>query len=126
MRIAFPVEKNDGTGSIVFNHFGSANFFIIVNSDTDETEVVLNQDLGHAHGKCQPLKALGGKNVDAVVVGGIGGTAMTKLKKSGAKIFKAVDGTVKENLAQFKAGSLVEFMPFDVCGGHGEGGGCSH
>ncbi len=124
MRIAFPVEKNDGVDSIVFNHFGSANFFIIVNSDTDETEIVLNQDLGHEHGKCQPLKALGGKNVEAVVVGGIGGTAMTKLKKSGAKIFKAVDGTVRENLEKFKVGSLVEFLPFDVCGGHT--GGCSH
>ena len=125
MRIAFPVEKNDGVDSIVFNHFGSANFFIIVNSDTDETEVVLNQDLGHEHGKCQPMKALGGKNVDAVVVGGIGGTAMTKLKKNGATIYKATDGTVKENLEKLKAGSLVEFMPFDVCGGH-TGGGCSH
>ncbi len=125
MKIAFPAEKNDGIESIVFNHFGSANFFIIVDTDTEEMEVVLNQDLGHAHGKCQPLKALGGKNVNAVVVGGIGGTAMTKLKKGGAKIYKAVEGTVKENLEAFKTGSLVEFMPFDVCGGH-TGGGCSH
>ncbi len=118
MKIAFPVEIDKGFESIVFNHFGSANFFILVDSETEDTEVILNQDLNHQHGKCQPLKALGGKNVDAVVVGGIGGTAMAKLKKGGAKIYKAVEGTVKKNLEVFKAGKLVEFMPFEVCGGH--------
>ncbi len=125
MKIAFPTEINNGSESIVFNHFGSANFFIIVDSETGDIEVVLNQDLNHQHGKCQPMKALGGKNVDAVVVGGIGGTAMTKLKNGGAKIYKSIEGTVTDNLAQFKEGSLVEFMPFDVCGGH-TGDGCSH
>ncbi len=118
MKIAFPAEIDKGFESIVFNHFGSANFFIIVDSETGETEVILNQDLNHQHGKCQPLKALGGKNVDAVVVGGIGGTAMAKLKKGGTKIYKAVEGTVKENLEVLKSGKLVEFMPFEVCGGH--------
>lgn len=125
MKIAFPTEIDNGSDSIVFNHFGSANFFIIVDSETGEIEVILNQDLNHQHGKCQPLKALGGMNVDTVVVGGIGGTAMTKLKKGGVKIYKAIEGTISENLAQFKAGDLVEFMPFDVCGGH-SGGVCSH
>ncbi len=42
-----------------------------------------------------------------------------------SRALKAVEGTVKENLEAFKTGSLVEFMPFDVCGGH-TGGGCSH
>lgn len=126
MKIAFPAEIDNGVESIVFNHFGSANFFILVDSEKDDIEVILNQDLNHQHGKCQPLKALGGKNVDAVVVGGIGGTAMTKLKKGGANVFKAVEGTVKENLDLFKAGKLVEFMPFDVCGGHSGGDGCGH
>lgn len=125
MKIAFPSEISKGLESPVFNHFGSANFFILVDSENDEFETVLNQDLDHQHGKCQPLKALGGKNVDAVVVGGIGGTAMTKLKKSGAVIYKAVAGTVKENLELLKSGKLVEFMPFDVCQSHG-GGGCDH
>jgi predicted Fe-Mo cluster-binding NifX family protein len=87
-------------------------------------EVVLNQDLNHQHGKCQPLKALGGRDIDAVVVGGIGGTAMNGLKKSGKIIYKATKGSVKENLDLLKSGRLSEFMPFDICGsGDGE---CGH
>jgi predicted Fe-Mo cluster-binding NifX family protein len=126
MKVVFPTEVNMGMDSIVFEHFGSANFFILVDSENGNMEVVLNQDLNHQHGQCQPMKAIGGREIDAVVVGGIGGTAMTKLKKSGKTVFKAVTGSVKENLDLLKAGKLTEFMPFDICGGHGHGGGCSH
>ena len=125
MKIAFPSETDNGFESPVFNHFGSANFFLLVDSETGEIEAVLNQDLNHQHGKCQPLKALGGRDVDAVVVGGMGGTAMAGLKKSGALIYKAEDGSVLKNLELLKAGKLKEFMPFDVCNSHG-GGGCDH
>ena len=125
MKIAFPSETDKGFESTVFNHFGSANFFLIVDSESGDIEVVLNQDLNHQHGKCQPLKALGGRDVDAVVVGGIGGTAMGGLKKSGALIYKAVEGTVLTNLELLKEGKLNEFMPFDVCSSHG-GAGCDH
>ena len=68
MKIAFPTDSDNGLESQVFNHFGSAPFFIVVDSDTNEHEIINNQDLNHTHGKCQPLKALGGKNVDVVVV----------------------------------------------------------
>jgi predicted Fe-Mo cluster-binding NifX family protein len=126
MKVAFPTEINLGMDSLVFEHFGSANFFILVDIETESMDVVMNQDLNHQHGQCQPLKALGGRDVDAVVVGGIGGNAMNRLKKGGKNVFRAVKGSVKENLDLLKAGKLTEFMPFDVCGGHGHGGGCDH
>jgi predicted Fe-Mo cluster-binding NifX family protein len=126
VKVVFPTEVNMGMDSVVFEHFGSANFFILVDSETENMEVILNQDLNHQHGQCQPMKAIGGREIDAVVVGGIGGTAMTKLKKGGKTVFRAVAGSVKDNLELLKAGKLTEFMPFDICGGHGHGGKCSH
>ena len=124
MKIAFPAETYAEMESQVFNHFGSANFFVIVDTEEGSCEKVLNQDLDHQHGKCQPLKALGGRTVDAVVVGGIGGSALGKLKHKGVPVYRAVEGTVSENLAKLEAGELTEFMPFDVCGGHGDA--CDH
>jgi predicted Fe-Mo cluster-binding NifX family protein len=126
MKVAFPTELNHGMDSVVFEHFGSANFFILVDSETETMEVLMNQDLNHQHGQCQPLKALGGKEIDAVVVGGIGGTAMTKLKKNGKTVYHAVAGSVRKNLSLLKSGELTEFMPFDVCGGGGADGACDH
>lgn len=124
MKIAFPTEKYDDLESPVYNHFGSANFFVIVDTKTELCEKVLNQDLNHQHGKCQPLRALGGRAVDAVVVGGIGGSALGKLKNKGVPVYKAVAGTVRENLERLQGGELQEFMPVDVCGGHGDA--CDH
>lgn len=124
MKIAFPTERFDGMESPVYSHFGTANFFVVVDTESAACEKVLNQDMDHQHGKCQPLKALGGRTVDAVVVGGIGGSALGKLKTQGVTVYRAVAGTVLENLEKLQAGALSEFMPFEVCGGHGDA--CDH
>ncbi|CAB5104325.1 hypothetical protein D3OALGA1CA_4754 [Olavius algarvensis associated proteobacterium Delta 3] len=73
MRIAFPTEADLGLDSPVFGHFGSAPNFIIIDCDTGDFETIGNTDLHHAHGQCEPLRALDGRTVDAVVVGGIEG-----------------------------------------------------
>ncbi len=35
MKICFPVQENEGLGSRVYNHFGSAPMFIVVDTETD-------------------------------------------------------------------------------------------
>jgi predicted Fe-Mo cluster-binding NifX family protein len=126
MKVAFPVEQDSGMTSPVFGHFGSAPYFIVVESDNGSVESIGNRDRIHLHGQCQPLAALSGRIVDAVVVGGIGAGALMKLSQSGIKVYRAVEGTVSENLALFKSGRLPE-MDFDkTCAGHQEGGHCAH
>lgn len=126
MKIAFPAQKNNGMKSAVFTHFGTANFFIIVDSESDEMEVVANSDLNHAHGNCQPLAALGGNTVNAVVVGGIGKGALQKLNAEGITTYRAVEGTVSDNLDLIKSGKLPEFLTNQTCSGHEGIGGCAH
>ncbi|MFO7560913.1 MAG: NifB/NifX family molybdenum-iron cluster-binding protein [Desulfobacterales bacterium] len=126
MRVAFPVNENNGIESFVFNHFGSATVFIIVDTETDEMKTVTNKDIDHSIGRCQPLKALDGEVVDAVVVGGIGIGALQKLNASKIRVFHAVEGTVLENLELIKSGKLPEFLPGMTCKGHGPGGQCVH
>ncbi len=86
MRIAFPTKENKGLESTVYTHFGSAPVFVVVDSEEGGLEILDNQDLGHEHGNCQPLAAIGGTLVDAVVVGGIGGGALKKLANAGASV----------------------------------------
>jgi predicted Fe-Mo cluster-binding NifX family protein len=126
MKIAFPSLSNMGLLSAVHGHFGSAPFFIVVDADGDDVAVLDNHDLNHAHDKCQPLAALGGQTVDAVAVGGIGGGALKKLTAAGITIYRAVEGTVAENLELVKSGKLPEFDPFHTCAGHTGDAGCSH
>lgn len=126
MKVAFPSNENKGLESEVYNHFGSAKVFVIVETDDGAFDVLFNQDLNHQHNNCQPLKALGGTTVDAVVVGGIGGGALRKLNAAGVKVFRAVPGDVKANLDLFKGGKMSEYLPEHTCSGHGPDGECSH
>jgi len=126
MKIAFPTSEDNGLQSPVYGHFGSAPFFIVVDAETDELTVLGNQDLGHTHGNCQPLQALGNTTVDAVVVGGIGGGALKKLYDASIKTYRAVEGTVSDNLTLFKAEKLPPFTMAHTCQGHQGIGECIH
>ena len=126
MKICFPVEENTGVASHIYGHFGSASMFVVVNTETGEVTTINNSDQIHEHGACNPIAALGGHQVDAIVVGGIGGGALHKLNNSGLRVFQAHEGTIARNIELFKTGDLPEFMPGHTCGGHGHDHGCSH
>jgi predicted Fe-Mo cluster-binding NifX family protein len=83
-----------------------------------QAEEIRNRDMHHAHGMCQPLKALGGSQVDAVVVAGIGMGALMKLNAQGIKIYRAVQGTVRHNLDFIREEKLPRFDSRFTCSGH--------
>lgn len=126
MKVCFPVKLNRGLESPVFNHFGSAPVFVVVDTETAQVAEVVNRDLHHAHGACSPLKALDGHQVDAVVVGGIGGGALAGLNRAGIKVFRSEALSIVENVARLRAGALTEWQPGQACGGHAHGHACGH
>jgi predicted Fe-Mo cluster-binding NifX family protein len=125
MRVCFPTVKLEGLESQVYEHFGSAPGFVIVDTETKAAEEISNNDQHHAHGMCQPLMALGGRMVDAVVVGGIGMGALMKLGAQGIKVYRGAEGTVAENVELILKNKLAEFDANHSCAGHA-GGGCAH
>lgn len=125
MRVCFPTVKLEGLESQVYEHFGSAPGFVIVDTETKAAEEISNSDQHHAHGMCQPLKALGGRKVDAVVVGGIGMGALMKLGAQGIRVYRGAEGTVAENVELILKSKLSEFDANHSCAGHA-GGGCAH
>lgn len=126
MRICFPAAEALGISSEVYGHFGSAPAFIIVETENNDVATINNKDQHHAHGACNPLKALNNQKVDAIVVGGIGAGALTKLNQQGMKVFQAQAQTVRENIQLLKDQKLPEFTMQHTCAGHGHGGGCVH
>ena len=126
MKVCFPVQKKEGMDSKVVGHFGSAPAFIIVDTESTAEAAVINKDRNHAHGMCNPVKALDNQQVDAIVVGGIGGGALRKLQGLGIKVFKSQASTVRENLDLIMKNKLDEVSQFHTCAGHGHGKGCGH
>lgn len=115
MRIAFPTIKESGPDDQVHDHFGSAGFFLILDSETGESKCIRNQDQHHKHGQCQPGKFLGSEKVDAIIAGGMGKGALSKLGRQGIAIYRGVEGSISENLTLFKAGKLPQFSMEHAC-----------
>jgi len=126
MKVCFPVGKAEGLESKVYGHFGSAPVFIAVDTENNNVTIINNSDQHHAHGACNPLKALNDQTVDAIVVGGIGAGALSRLNQLGIKVFQAQAQTVRENIQMLKDQNLPEFTLQHTCAGHGHGGGCGH
>ncbi len=126
MRICFPVQNDKGMESTVYDHFGSAPVFVVVDTESDAVSSIMNRDQQHAHGACNPLKALDGHQVDAVVVGGIGAGALNRLSQAGITVHRSQAMTVRENVTLFAAKRLPVLSLQGCCGGHTLGGGCAH
>jgi predicted Fe-Mo cluster-binding NifX family protein len=124
MKVCFPVQKDEGMESQVYNHFGSAPVFIVVDTEGKSVQRINNRDLHHVHGACNPIMALGGQTIEALVVGGIGGGALMKLNAMGVKVYEAETRSVKNNLALLKENKLQELFMDHSCRAHE--GGCGH
>jgi len=125
MKICFPVEENKGLESAVYGHFGSAPGFVTFDTETEEAGFINNRDINHAHGQCNPAAALSGNDVDAVIVGGIGQGAISKLTASGIAVLRSKAGVVMDDIKLFIDEEL-EMMSLQgscshhvhACGGH--------
>ena len=124
MKVCFAVQKDEGMESAVYGHFGSAPAFMLVDTEQKSIDMVSNKDLIHAHGACNPIMALDGRNVQAIVVGGIGGGALMKLNAAGIKVYGSKAVTIKGNLVLLMTDRLPELSLENTCAGHQ--GGCGH
>lgn len=40
MKVCIPIEKNKGLDSIAYNHFGTAPFFLIYDSENEQMKII--------------------------------------------------------------------------------------
>jgi predicted Fe-Mo cluster-binding NifX family protein len=126
VNICIPVTADEGLASPVCAHFGSAPFFMIIDTSSGACRALPNGNQHHAHGMCQPLAVLAGEQLDAIVVGGIGMGALNKLLNAGLDVFQAQHATVELTLAALEAGQLRGMTPEGACAHHGQGHGHQH
>ena len=124
MKVGFAVEVNEGLESAVYGHFGSAPAFVIVDTELKQVSAVDNTNAHHVHGACNPVMALGGNSVEAMVVGGIGPGAIMRLNELGISVYRALAATVGENMTLLMEKRLPLISLDESCQQHG--GQCGH
>ncbi len=132
MKLCFPVTKNDGLASHIFSHFGSAPMFLLVDTETQQIQELANRQQGKGHGGCFQHQALAAEKVDAMILGGVGRGALSKLEAVGIKVYQAKGVTISDNILCLVDGRLEQLKAAAACSGHqhaqdaghGHGHGC--
>ena len=86
------------------------------------TEIIINSNEHHEHGACNPVAAISGKGVDAVVCAGIGAGAMHKLNAAGIKVYCGDYKFAEDCVNAVIKKEAVEMTADKACGGHS----CGH
>jgi len=110
VRVAIACDKGN-----VSQHFGHCEEFVIYEIEGKEIkrrEIVKNP--GHIPGFLP--KFLKGKNVDVVIVGGIGARALELFKSEGIKVISNVFGNEDDVIQKFLKGELEETS--EPCSNH--------
>jgi predicted Fe-Mo cluster-binding NifX family protein len=119
VKICIPVESGQGLAASMNDHFGSAPYFLIYDTETETFEVISNLDGHHVHGGCHPLITLKKWDIDAVISKGMGARAVQKLNQAGIRAYRAVVETVEEAIQRHTEGVLEEMTIADCCVDHG-------
>lgn len=128
MRLCIPTTDDRGLGGRISDHFGSAPYFTLVESETGEAKVVRNLHGDHEPGTCHSAEALRAFGVGAVVCRGLGRRAFGRLRSMGLPVYVTDDVDASRVLEAFRAGSLSRLSSEAACHGgrHHHGGGHHH
>lgn len=117
MKICIPTSDNNGMNARASDHFGSAPYYTVVDTDSGACEVIDNAGHGHG-GSCSPLERLGPQNLDAVACKGMGKRAIMLMGQSGIDVLYAQADLVNEIVEAARNGLLQPLSPDQACGGH--------
>ena len=109
--------------------FGRCQYFIFIDPETMEFEVLENEGLMASGGAgVQAAQMVAQKGSNTLITGNLGPNAASALSASGIKVYLVPGGTVNDVITSYKSGSLREAsgstVPphFGMGGGRGMGG----
>ncbi|MCD6163265.1 MAG: NifB/NifX family molybdenum-iron cluster-binding protein [candidate division Zixibacteria bacterium] len=115
MLIAITANSND-PDSEVDTRFGRAQYFHIVDTETDELKVIDNkQNLDMLQGAgIQTAQLLANHKVETILTGHCGPKAFQTLQAARIKVITGVEGKVKDAVNKFKEGQYKKSNSPDV------------
>ena len=97
------LTEGDSLDSFIADDFGHAPYFLIVDPETMDYEVVKNEFANALEGAGMKVAdAIVGMGVDVVITGGIGPHGYDRLTKAGIKVSFDEDGTAEDGINNVK------------------------
>ena len=112
----------------VETRFGRCAYFLIIDTDTMESEAIQNPNISLGGGAgIQSAQLMANKGVSHVLTGNCGPNAFQTFGAAGVQVITGVTGRVRDSVAQFKSGALTHSSApnvqshFGMSGGTGRG-----
>ncbi len=117
-KIAIPSMSNTGLESEVCAHFGSCEYFTII--EINDGSVIKVNAIGNGsedgqHNCAAPAMLLDSQGVRVVLVSGIGGRPLMSLAEKGIKVHAGAVGKVADAVKDYKEGMLKELSGMGTC-----------
>ena len=116
-KVCIPTASSGGWSDSVGEHFGRVPTYTIVDTETNEANVVPNSS-EHAGGVGLPAEILTGLGIDVLLCRGAGRRALDILASKGIQVCVGISGTVRDAVDAWKAGGLSSATPGDACQQH--------
>ena len=89
MKVCFPVSEDLGINSVIYGHFNSAPFFLVVDIETQKTQTIFNCDPKEPFAGCNPFMALKSIDINGIIAGCMGDSALQTMNLCGHRVFEA-------------------------------------
>ena len=115
MKIAISSE-GDSLDFKVDPRFGRCQYFLVVDTESRQVEVIDNtKNINRAGGAgIQAAELISSSGVEALLTGHCGPKAFTTLKAAGVEVFTGIEGLASEALERFSKGDLKATNAPDV------------
>ncbi|MDI6639268.1 MAG: NifB/NifX family molybdenum-iron cluster-binding protein [Methanocellales archaeon] len=117
MKVCVPTMGQSGMNDMISPHFGRAPTFTIVDTETNEIEVLPNTG-EHMGGIMLAPEIIAEAGVHVILCSGLGPRAIHMFEQFGIEVFVGASGTVKDAIGAWKSGRLQEATDETACREH--------
>ena len=132
MKVCIPTMGSNGLDEQVGEHFGRVPTFTMVDTETNEINVIDNTS-EHMGGTGYPPDLIARTGAEVMLCGGLGRRAVAMFEELGIMVYVGASGTVKDAVQLWKDGKLQVATDETACKqhafrgeGHGDGHGHEH
>ena len=106
MKICIPTMNSGGLDDSVCDHFGRAPTFTVVDTDTNDVQIVKNRS-EHMGGLGKPPEHIARTGSKVLICSALGPRAIDMLEGFGIEVFVGAKGTAKDAMDAWKKGELT-------------------
>ena len=117
MKICIPTMESGGLDDMVCDHFGRAPTFTVVDTESDEVQVVKNRS-EHMGGLGKPPEHIAKTSAKILVCSGLGPRAIDMLTGFGVEVYVGATGTARDAIDAWRERKLTPASHDVACKKH--------